>query len=323
MTIYFAGTELDAMAGGDTQANTDAHGFDANYSRSSLKLYFEAFAGIDLGSMVGDSSATGWWAHFRLASGPFTTSANLTFFEVKDTLGNIVASLGATAAAVSGRLYSYQSGTFTELSTGASIGSLLVTTWDVHCYTSGGDSFFDVYLNSLLLVSISRVTDSNGGFKTGTVKTPQDVAGRYDYFSEVVVADMDTRGYRVKTLVPIGAGTEVDWTGTFAEIDEIVPDADSIQAVAIGNIGTFTTGGLASANMAIAAVCVNGIISNNGVNDVQAVLRKGSVNYPSADIGVTSGAVPYCTVFNDDPSTGTGWLTDDLTAVEFGFKAVV
>ena len=323
MTIYFAGHEADTLALSGAAYVTTAGTFDADYSRASIEVSLSESATIDIPSLLGDADATGWWLHIYIHPVDPYQDAHTALLSVYDDVGNESVSLTFSNGAMSQKLFSYQSTTATTELSGFTMASGGYHLIDLHCYTSGGDSFLDVYIGGALTKTTTRTTDSNTGLSQVKLFGAVLSSAREVHFSEIIIADTDIRGHRVKTLVPNADGANTDWTGAYTDIDEIIPDGSGIAANAVGDIETYATAGLGDlAGMGIAAVCVNGLVSGNGTNDVQAVIRKGGTNYFSSDIGITTGLLPYVTVWNTDPSTGGSWGTDDLSAVEFGFKAV-
>lgn len=143
-------------------------------------------------------------------------------------------------------------------------------------------------------------------------------------WSEIIVADVDTRNMRYGTCYPTADGTHTDGTGTYADIDESgVTDANSIILAAAGDRQSWSvTKHGAHGGGAITAVVLNGLIASDGTNDMQASIRIGGVDYDSADLGLTAAAEGKSVVFNTRPDTSAGWGTTDITALEFGYEAV-
>jgi hypothetical protein len=130
--------------------------------------------------------------------------------------------------------------------------------------------------------------------------------------SEIVVADEDTRNIRVSDKNSLSAGTHSDWAGT----------VDSLSSANVGDVSTFAyANGAQPPLTGVRAIAVNAQMAADGGN-IQAVLRKGGVDYKSESLNADATAKGLGHVWNSDPSGGSFGRLDDLAALEFGVEHI-
>lgn len=313
MTIYFAGGEPDVVTPYNMTLTTDATYFDDDFSR--VALYSGSSPTVTLSSTIGDSSADGWWAHFVYYITAEVYNEDVAYFY--DGSGNVIAHLDWRTGVLRLTYYTHGPGSsqpFYAALTNKNISQLYLV--DVHSYTQGGSSICDIYFDSVLVCQAVIATNSNNGLGKVTFY------GAVSYISEIIISDKDTRGARLKTFAPIADGHYTGMSGGYADIDETTPDGAKIAATATGQFYTYTVSGFSSNTSLIRAASINGYVSGDGTNDLQAVVRKGDTDYPSSNLGCTASLAPAYIVHETDPSTGDGWNGDDLQSTEFGYASV-
>lgn len=328
MTIHFAGNEPDCVTGVFAVNTATTALRDTAFSRCALGAGLAENITITLPAEVGGDSEGGWWFHARLKANSITTAncdLDGQLMVLKNGSGNTVVDTPTIEnGVITWRHYSASgSGEATPWSSGIISGILL--SFDIHVYKSGTDSVCDVYANKALVATVTVAgtsrgvkTISLGGFYAGT---PADSTRAW--WSEMIVSDTDTREMRVLTAYPSADGTHTDGTGTYADIDEVVSDANAITLAAVGDLQTWSATKTGSPSAAgVLAVCVNGWLASDGTNDMQAVLRVGGTDYLSGDLGLTASGTPSSVVWNVNPATSTAWGLIDVETLEFGHKAV-
>jgi hypothetical protein len=137
-------------------------------------------------------------------------------------------------------------------------------------------------------------------------------ADKHEIISEIVVADEDTRNIRVSDKNSLSAGTHSDWAGT----------VDSLSSANVGDVSTFAyANGTQPPLTGVRAIAMNAQMAADGGN-VQAVLRKGGVDYKSGSLNADATAKGIGHVWNSDPSGGSFGRLDDLAALEFGVEHI-
>ena len=330
MTIYFAGHEHDVTSGGAVV--TGYH--DGNYSRCGIQVknrYYQmnAYCHTEFGA----NAETGWWAHcyaYHYGQGTYQAieyDGNLmVFYNAANAAACVVHCLdaglritvynsaGASAVASAGRNITYR---------GANL-------YDVHCYTTaGGVCTAELFLDGVLVATAS-LSGSNRGLKRGFYDYPftatyvtGDDQSNWAVFSELIYADEDTRGMRVKTIPPTGNGAETAWIGTYADVDESSTDTASILTTEAAAIETFAHSTTLAEGTPIKALCLGALSACAASDGIEAVLRLDSVNY-SQDLlkALVAGENPNHSLWQVNPATSAAFTASEVNALQFGFKNV-
>jgi hypothetical protein len=246
--------------------------------------------------------------------------------EVLDSSGNpAIETTSAVDAAFVFTVYNAAGGSATTTSASAGFVPSSAKTLDFHYYLDGENVNLDWYVDAVLTGSAS-VAGSLRDIKTitfGSTNGYVDDRAIYSlHISEIIVSTYDTRYLRVGCYYPSADGTHTDGTGGYSDIDEIATDANTValaaagdaQSVALTQHGAPTLSG-------VLAVAVNGLVSSDGPNDLQAGLRIAGTDYYSADLGVGSTPEARSVVWSVHPGT-SGNLPQDPSAVELIWKAV-
>ena len=200
----------------------------------------------------------------------------------------------------------------------------ITVTVDIHVYTNeNAYAQLDVFVNGNQVATVTDTSGYNCGMKKAVFARPIANTGYYCIYSEFIVANFDTRGLRVGTYIPTGDGTYTDGAGTYANIDETNPDTAVIALAEVGDKQSYTLAKYGSPSLpSILAVAVNGLVSSDGTNDMQAGLRIDGVDYFSADLGLGASFTPTSVVWNRHPGNN-GWLPQNPASdIEVIYKVV-
>lgn len=174
-------------------------------------------------------------------------------------------------------------------------------------------------------------------------------------YSEMVVADEDTRDFRVSTLVPDGGGNQVEWTGDFTDVDEITEDqGDLLTTVTPDDVELMTLtdyGGSVAfdvKNVFVSARMRTGtsdalqledgtgvlliedpttvgdfLLLESGVpSRAQLMVREGTTDGFGATKGLETIFTSTFQEFPLNPDTGLPWELTELDTMEAGIKAI-
>ena len=328
MTIYFAGHEPDVTTGGVVSGSN----YDSNYSRCSIEVknrYYQMNAVCH--TEIGANSETGWWTRFRA----YTQTMSTSLGDYDGNLAVFYNSANAAACSVNCwdqvlRITVYNTaGTAATVSSGVLLPFKATGFYDVHCYTTaGGVCTAELYLNNVLIAT-ATVSGANRGLKRGFYDFPYtDTYGVMDgdnkgFFSELIFADEETRGMRVKTIPPTGNGAETAWTGTYADVDETTPDTASISTTEADASETFTHSITLAEGTPIKALCLGALAGCAAADGIEAVLRLGETNY-SQDLlmALSAGETPNQSIWHLNPATSAPFTASEVNALQFGFKNV-
>lgn len=185
----------------------------------------------------------------------------------------------------------------------------------------------NVYQDGTLILSYS------GDVTTDAATTLNGfVLGNYgagsQYWSEAIVATIDTRGLSCITMAPAANGNTFGWSNSYANVDEVtLDDSDLITAGAADLVAqtTVTTTGLVG-NPAVLAVCVSarGQKGSTGPANLQLNVRTGAADYFSANKALPTSPARLSNIWEQNPGTVADWTIADLSAVGFnvGVKSI-
>lgn len=309
-------------------STTGAH-LDANYAR----VAFRTNSGTRIRSRRPITGVTEFWFH-----GNVNVLATLTLNTVvwsARSRANSDTDQFRLIYSSSPNTFQFQrnnSGSFVSLGSAFTIGLNALRTWDIRCKIDGSAGEFEFYVDGSLVASFtgaalqtqhnivdsfSMTTSGGGGDGGGTL------------WSEMVVADESTIGWRVKTIVATGAGNHTDFSNTFAAIDEstTIDLADFAASNTTNHVSTYAMSNINAGDYGreIKAVVVTSILQKSADStptDAQVAVRSGGTTATSASLSLNVGRTDVQTIFATNPVTSSTWAASDVDAVEIGVKAV-
>lgn len=339
MNVYWGGTEdIDFAAYAGAFATSY---YDSAWSRTALGLSVGSTTWpiasfySNLGSFGNLSS---FWFHCSLSDeGSNATTANGIWLAFADSggVGRILVRGTGTAGQVKISTRN-AAGTITDLSGAISASGALpnVTTPPMKVdlfvnYAVSGQ--IQLYINGVLAADtgagVNVTTDSATSLSFFYLSSPSTSGAHWDY-SQVFVADSDTRGAGLWLVNSNTAGNAQTWTGTATNVNKAaINDGTFISAASTGLIEEFKSGGIAlpTGTFAVAAVIMTSRAeggSGGGPTRVEYVTRVGSTDF----VGGT-WTPPVGSFANDtqnykqatNPGTSAAWTTADLTATTFNY----
>jgi hypothetical protein len=328
-TIYFAGTEdVDFTLVGANVVNTGG-----NYRTAWVR------AGI-LGSVSTTdppanravtpvfTSISAFWVHCQYVQTSTTgVVANGVILRVLDSGGVARLVLRETATSGTWGMWTRNAaGTFTQLGsnfvTGLVLGGVSAPLdLDINYSASGHVNVWfagvQVFTYSGNITTDSATTlaqvDLCGAGTTNTV------------YSEVIVADSDTRSMGLWLLNSSTSGTNTQWTGTASNVNKAtINDATFITSATAAQINEYKTGGIAlpAGTYAVVAVvtAMRVLVSTTGPQHVDMGFNFNGTRYWSSDYAPSAGFGNFPNlVWATNPNTSAAWTTADLTAATFNY----
>lgn len=339
MSILFAGTEQDALdySGLTDFVTTPTDAFDGNSCRGATRIQNDT--SVAIAKLPATFSGSEIWVHFNFYSQLSSiTSYDDFLFRIRNAAGDEIFEANATNGNVAVAKYT---------SAGASLGTTVLPsstglvaqslqTIDIQIVISTTVGAIRYYVDGVLRGEVTNVDtdDSGAGFNydVGFVDfySPTGLTGNNGaFFSEIIIADEDTRGMRVAYLNPDGAGANTAWTGDHTDVDEeVLNDSDLITTTSTGQNESFTFSNINAAfsGFTVEAVSVSMRASADGspVGNLQAIARPGSTNNFSANLSdVTSSLNATQAIFAQNPDTVAAWSQSEVNASEFGVGSFV
>ena len=141
-------------------------------------------------------------------------------------------------------------------------------------------------------------------------------------FSEIIIADGDTRNARLDLLRPTAAGAYGNWNGqlsALADDDPTTGMTTTLPDQSQSTILTPYTGAYNISNVVQVTTTVRGI---NSPEHLEHFIRMSGIDYPSNSYQIPFEKNYQVTDWKTNPATSAPWDADDLTGTEFGFKSL-
>ena len=318
--ILFASNNIShwPLSVSDSLAST----FDSTKVPYSIKLsYIQSIASPVFAVATGDVT----WFHFRVWANSFDINDKFHMLKVFDANNNLLIQVNkfTTGSAYNLGLQVFDGATNTDVVAGFPLNPGVMNIVDVRFeVTAGGVLDGELYVNGGLAAVGAFASNPNSygkptHFALGAAFTS---GAGFQYMSEILVADGDTRNARMSLLRPTGAGFEADWVGVEADLADDDPTSGMTSIVAAERqtltIGTYT----GASNISSVLVATQSVAGANAPQNLRHTVRMSSVNYDSAGDIALSDVLQYdITDFQINPGTSLPWVSGDLTALEIGF----
>ena len=252
------------------------------------------------------------WFHFDMKVGLVTTT--LTPIIVKNGAGIVLFSVGSNGdikvgASTIGNVNFFINGLYTvDIHLRSGSNGLVEIYIDKEVVFSATGNFTLTGMASLTLSPIG--TDSTND--TGTV------------WSQVIVADDVTIGYKLATLAITSQGDQAQWTGSYDRVNEIALDTDTyINAPTAGLVSTYVVSDLDPQYTNIKAVIVSalGRYTEIGPKQIDAVVRVSGVNYTSTMTPLGTGYVPSQGIWHVNPANLSPWTINNVNDLQLGIRS--
>lgn len=272
------------------------------------------------------------WAHAQCQIQDGRTTANQFLLFLYAT-GGTNAGVGVVGTGTSGQVAIVKrnnAGALTILNTSAASvvgsGTTLSVDFFVNYSTTGQAT---LWIGGVLIADTGAGVDVTSNSLTSVTSFQMGSAGPNNcYYTEVIIADSDTRAAGLWLLNNTTAGNAQTWTGTATNVNKTtINDATFISAASAGLIEEFKTGGIAlpAGTYSVAAVKMSSRAqggSAGGPTKVEYVTRVGSTDYVGGTWtppvgGFGNDTQNYMQALN--PGTGVAWTTADLTAATFNY----
>jgi len=284
----------------------------------------QAFSFIDgQTSSVDSEPAAGadTWYHFRMVHGSTASSWDGITMQIKDPSGNIVALM--TVSNGSPNFSAVGDTTATTLT--QVISSNTQYSIDVKVSVTPANVSMSAYINNNL-IGTQTVSNTSGNRTNPTRVTfanPDNVGPLY--ISEGIIADEDTRGFRVRELRPQSFGVDQAWAGSAND----VVDNDLATGISTPTTGARTSFGVSNLQNITAGDIVNRVVAQTyaqrgatGLTRINHYFRyPDTTRQDGPDITIDTTGSWYLTEFLNNPSTSAPWDPADLIGIQIGVRA--
>ncbi len=284
MTIVFAGGELDAFTinGTTPLESATSSRFDPNFARRALRP-------LSTANMQADFSAplTEGWLHLNIYhQSVFSSLQDQSYVLLQDVTAGIT---GMQLDADNGifNLEYWNGSGFTELSPDLNMTNDVTggNRIDMHWRIADSGGIFEVYVDGRFITSFEGDT-LNGftQFDRALIRSPSNFTSDLQtaYYSEIIIADVETIGWHLATIEPDGAGNSTTWTGTFSDVDAgSLNDATFVSSGTAEEVEQFTVGNISTESIVMNFEGLDGATSGPGFNNI------GKGNQPTTIAGTS------------------------------------
>lgn len=315
MARYFAGNSLAAFkrTHTDIQEVTTSGRFDSVFVSSGISIPDSPYV-LD----TYDFNATGTvWLHFEVYANTGNNREMLTFFNS-----------GANAYRIN------KTGTTTyQLQSWNTVGAAWVNVGS--SFTLTGTTLHRIDLKIVLGTSMeifsagsSLASGSVGANPVSTVTSlrlfnPSNQNGWV--YSQVLIADFDTRDSRLMVPAINGNGSYTDGTGDYTSVDEtVLDDSDAVTLASVGNKRSFTKAAITvPSGYVIGAMCINarGRVSGGTVTDGKIGVKSGATYSASTGRSYGSSYEPRTSIVESDPNTSAAFTQTGFNNAEVVVEA--
>ena len=323
MAILWAGGEdIDFPNGTIATVSTTASNFRSGYARCAIAAS-QTTPARSL-AFIGGAITSEWLSFRGYANSPSISSRLVGFGLSGGNKGLFVGT--AAAAATKCSLIKYDGTTATELATesGTSLSNSTLHRFDIQLVNYGSSATVSVWVDGTQVISGTFNVAVTGMTNTDCV----EVWGSAGFFfSEIIVADEDTRSLSLVTMAPNATGTTDSWTGTVpTNINPTtINDANSVftntaaqdeQANLIDfPSGTFTVRCIKIAARAMSTAGATATKVALGIN------QGGTINAGTAQTTTTAFTTYERLMDATNPVTGNPWLQSEMNGLQLNMRS--
>lgn len=268
------------------------------------------------------------WFHFRNYVGDLDFNRTDTIFQAYDAAGKFLFQLNKRGTTYSHLItaHLYDGVTTNSVNSTIPLTPYKMNTIDIKYKVNGVSIELQVYVNGSLSLTNTFGANPSGYdvpirfvIGAGFTKTFTSI----QHYSEIIVADGDTRNARLNLLRPLAAGAFEQWLGALG----VLADDDTttgLTTIAADQRHTMTltpyTGAANISNFVSVSSTTRGL---NSPSQLKHTVRLSGVNYDGPVRAVPYELAYQITDFTINPATSLPWHSDDLSLIETGFISIL
>jgi hypothetical protein len=322
--LWQGGEDIDFPNGGGVFGDTTAGVFRAGYARCGIE---GTTASPMKSTLFPGGAITSAWVSARIYSSNEGTGMKMVGFGLSGTTKGLFIGLDATTLGKVA-LIKYDGTTATQLAAeaGVSFPNISFHRLDMQVINYGATATVNVYWDLAFLftftgdVTVTGMTNFDSVFLWGINSS------FYSRFSEIIVANEDTRSFSLLTMAPISAGTTDQWTGLFSAVNPTtVNDANSNFTNTVAQDQQYNVTAVPSGTFAVRQLKVNARMSATAGSTATRVATgfnlsgTVSVGAPSAALG--TAFINNETYFANNPVTTAAWTQTQLNTIQVDMRS--
>ena len=301
--------------------------YRSGFSRGCIQVYGNSSTSIVECPFVTASSSFWMTARWQLDNVSYVATNRPIFIFSDGTTRRITVSAEPTTGVL--RVFTLNNvGSPSELvnqiaSQGIATATLFKIDIQVNYSTTG---WVRIYLNGTMVYEFVGNTIASGSTSTSLTKMGFTNSGTSSsmYYSEVIVAERDTRTLSLYTLVPTGNGSGNQWQGSYTDIDEgRANETDVVSTTAAEQAAFFEIGDIPAGNYAIQAVKVTAQATRGvtGPANIQIGVRSAGTTTLSPNKPLDSAWTKVNETFLVNPTTGLAWTLAEVNAMQIAARS--
>jgi hypothetical protein len=273
-----------------------------------------------------NSAQTEMWLHFTLYDDSDYSGSHIDFID--SASGNVQFDLYVHGSQLFD-IRKYDSGTVTLISD-MSYPVDSKNEWDIYLKIHATTGEVKVYKNKVLVGSFNGDTSTDNNQIDRLLFKSTSPDWNQAYYSQIIIADENTIGFKLASLTPNADDSTVNWTGDYTDIDEFTLGgtdfitSDTLNAVALFNKANLNTlyNGWEVKGLTISTRY--DISAGSTVNDLQHAVKTGGNTYTGASLGTVKDGTVHVkqTLFATNPDTSNPWTTTEINGSSIGCKVV-
>lgn len=325
--ILFASNSISHFVG--SEVRNEDWSYDPN--RVPYALYTPAKTVCSSPIFEGTTSNETWF-HFKCGMYGWYIHNDEPICEIVNAEGEQILLVSCRALSTAGYSMKFTAGEQTSTNTVyLPVLNSQMRTFDVRILYSELQARAELYVNEILILTeefsvteqeVPRYMRLGGGEGYGTTINGVSVDNFGMHFSEIIVADGDTRNARLDLLRPVAGGVYGNWNGpisSLADDDPTTGMTTTLPDQSQSTILTSYTGATNISNIVQVTTTVRGI---NSPDQLEHFIRMSGVDYSSDVFDIPFNKEYQVTDWVLNPATSQPWAADDIVNVEFGFKSL-
>jgi hypothetical protein len=263
------------------------------------------------------------WIHFVYGQSGNSTAWDTTAFNGYDIDGNQCFRLDITDA-----LTRWYLEADTSPNVGVSTGVNIPYVVDLEITKNGTtDMTMRVYFNGVLQGTVTAANSLDKGLPVAWLGKSDDTTNAATYYvSEMIIADEDTRGWRLRQHKPTAWGTDQDWPGT---ADAIV-DTSLETGIVTNTLNDRASFGISNQPVPVGVVVDRVVLQTyaqrgpSGLASFNHYFKYAGApptDVDDADIALSANLDMYIDEYPTSPNTGLAWTDTELNDIQFGVRA--
>jgi hypothetical protein len=221
------------------------------------------------------------------------------------------------------KIKTYDGSSYSTLVTGTgNFFSTPLGSYDLHIADFGVSSTIRLYKNRNLVVEFTGDSSISGISNLNAVLLVEYTSGYIPLFSEIIVADVDTRLMSLKTLAPNAAGDTNEWdSGSYTDIDETTASSDVIATEGVEDNFQCNLTGMPSGTFKVKAVKV---AASSADDAAQMGLKLGVKTNSAVHLGPAHSLTPSWVtlekIFQTNPETASVFTSGEIDSLQLALR---